>query len=192
MVEPYVVVRDTISLLHKSVENFFSEQITTPEHDVWSVKKLVALYSYIKPYCQIMRKQGFKKLHYVDLFSGSGLLRINDKILPGTSLVPFTRLKDGYHFDDYFLSDVNGTFVTELDKRAKIMLGSATHSLNVSSLDFENAVQNKFGVRTGNYKDNGYLVVLDPFGFDVSWDSLVKNFTWTLSGYFYYIYDKSN
>ncbi len=173
MVEPYVVVRDTISSLHKSVENFSLEQITTPEHDVWSVKKLVALHSYIKPYCQIMRKQGFKKLHYVDLFSGSGLLRINNKILPGTSLVPFTRLKDGYHFDNYFLADANSKFVTELEKRAKIMLGAKNHSLNVHSLDFEKSVQRKFGTSTGKYKDNGYLVVLDPFGFDVSWNSLV-------------------
>ena len=174
MVEPYVVVRDTISLLHESVESFSSEQITTPAHDVWSVKKLIALYSYIKPYCQIMRKQGFKKLHYVDMFSGSGLLKINNKMLPGTSLIPFTRLKDGHYFDEYFLSDVNSRFITELEKRAKSMLGSASHSLNVDSLDFDSAVNSKFEARTGKYKDNGYLVVLDPFGFDVSWDSLVK------------------
>lgn len=174
MVEPYVVVRDTISTLHRSVDNFSTEEITTPEHDVWSVKKLVALYSYIKPYCQIMRKQGFKKLHYVDLFSGSGLLRINEKILPGTSLVPFTRLNDGYYFDEYFLSDINKKFVIELEKRTKKMLGNAPFLLNVDSLDFEKAVEKKFGIRNGKYKDNGYLVVLDPYGFDVSWKSLVK------------------
>lgn len=173
MVEPYVVVREAISFLHKSVANFTSEQITTPEHDVWSVKKLIALYSYIKPYCEIMRKQGFKKLHYVDLFSGSGLLNINNKILPGTPLVPFTRLKEGYFFDDYFLSDGNGKFVVELEKRAKSMLNSTSHSLTTRHLDFKNAVQEKFGIKRGQYKDNGYLVVLDPFGFDVSWDALV-------------------
>lgn len=174
MAEPFVVVRNTISLLHKSTSKFSTEEVTTPNHDVWSVKKLIAPYSYIKPYCEIMRKQGFKKLHFVDLFSGSGLLKINDKIIPGTSLIPFTRLADGYFFDSYFLSDVNKKSVIELEKRAKTMIGSAKYGLEVCSLDFENSVQSKFSTKFGEYKDNGYLVVLDPFGLDVSWDSLVR------------------
>ena len=107
------------------------------------------------------------------MFSGSGLLKINDKILPGTSLVPFIRIKDGYYFDDYFLSDKNRDFVGALEKRTKFMMGSARHSLSIRHLDFKSAVQEKFGV-PGKYKDDGHLVVLDPFGFHVPWDLLVQ------------------
>ena len=173
MVEPYVLVREIIQKLHKSTRIFRGEIITTPEHGVWSVKKLIAVYLYIKPFIEIMRKNGYKNLHYVDLFSGSGLLKIDGNIIPGTSLIPFIRIKDGFVFNNYHLADEKQKFVTKLKERVStIARDQANISAEVSK--FDDSVRKLFSKRNGKYKDHGYLVILDPFGLDISWEQLVQ------------------
>ncbi|HEY4681516.1 MAG TPA: three-Cys-motif partner protein TcmP [Nitrosarchaeum sp.] len=173
MVEPYVLVRGLIQKLNKSVSNFHGEIITTPDHGVWSVKKLIAVYMYIKPYIEIMRKNGYKKLHYVDLFAGSGLLKIDGKMIPGTALIPFIRIEDGFIFDEYHLADEKQKFVSKLNERIKSIEKNKTN-VSIEASTFDDSVTKLFSNRNGAYKDNGYLVVLDPFGLDISWNQLVQ------------------
>ena len=93
-VDPYPTLKRSLISLREYVVPFNDEIVTTDKHDLWSTKKLIALRYYLRPYLQIMRNKGFKKIHYVDLFSGSGLLRIKNKIMPGTSLIPLLRTKE--------------------------------------------------------------------------------------------------
>ncbi|CAE6488069.1 three-Cys-motif partner protein TcmP [Candidatus Nitrosotenuis uzonensis] len=175
--QPFDVVRDTLEYLHNSVSQFNNEKITTEKNYVWSTKKLIALYLYIEPYVKIMRKKGFKKLHYYDLFAGSGLYEIYNKKMPGTPLTPLTRIKDGYVFDEYVLADRDPQYINELKKRAKIMLGQQKSQLRIENFDFDDSIRHFFGTtyrQVTDYFQNGYLIVLDPFGFTVSWSNLLR------------------
>ena len=81
-------IEASLKKLRRMVSEFENKETTTNKHDLWSVKKLIVLTYYVYPFLQILRKNGYKKIHYVDLFSGSGLLKIKNKIMPGTSLIP--------------------------------------------------------------------------------------------------------
>lgn len=175
--QPFDVVRDTLEYLHSSVAQFNNEKIVTDKNYVWSTKKLIALYLYIEPYVQIMRKKNFRKLHYYDLFAGSGLYEIYNKKMPGTPLTPLTRIKDGHVFDEYVFADINPSYVSELKRRSQIMLGQQKSNLRVENFDFDKSIRHFFGSNYRQVKDyfeNGYLIVLDPFGFTVSWTNLLR------------------
>ena len=47
------------------VSEFENKETTTDKHDLWSVKKLIVLRYYLYPFLQILRKNGYKKIHYL-------------------------------------------------------------------------------------------------------------------------------
>jgi len=173
LADPYNVVRNVIEKLRESVKVFDNEVITTNHLDIWSTKKLVALYIYIGSYLKIMRNNNFKKIHYVDLFSGSGLVNIQGKIMPGSPLIPLIRDKDGLSFYDYFFADSKKTYIKELRERSTKLYGEK--NLRIENYDFDTSVRHLFSGRWPmNYHDNAYLVMVDPFGMEVSWDMLIR------------------
>src|SRR5207245_7321090 len=113
-----------------------------------------------------MRKYKFKKLHYVDLFAGSGLLRIKGKIMPGTSLIPLLRTKElyeknkAYFFDYYHVSDINQKYVNTLRSRISKLKDNLPTNIILQKGDFA-SVSNEIFPGTypefGKQKDDGYL-----------------------------------
>jgi len=175
LADAYTVVRNTIRELRDAVVKFDGEKVTTENLDVWSCKKIVALHLYIKPYLNIVKKR-FKKIHYVDLFSGSGLAEIQKKIMPGTPLIPLIVMKGDFNFDKYIFGDRKQEYVSNLEDRANRLYDKKIPNLHVEKNEFDNMVDKIFSGKwpTYNYFDNAYLVVLDPFGMEVSWNKLVK------------------
>lgn len=181
--DPYPTLRRSLISLREYASPFDSEIVTTDKHELWSTKKLIALRYYIYPYLQIMRKYEFKKLHYVDLFAGSGLLRIKGKIMPGTSLIPLLRTKElfennkQYIFDEYHLSDTNQKYVDVLQDRINKLKNGLPTKITVKKGDFASISDEIFSGQHPEFerrKENGYLVVLDPYGFHVDWHHLEK------------------
>ena len=180
-VDPYPTLKRSLISLREYVVPFNDEIVTTDKHDLWSTKKLIALRYYLRPYLQIMRNKGFKKIHYVDLFSGSGLLRIKNKIMPGTSLIPLLRTKElikynkTHFFDEYHISDSNTKYVQVLQDRVNKVARGLPTKIHVNKMDFASSVDKIFlgtPPKFGKAKDNAYLVVLDPYGFDIDWQHL--------------------
>jgi three-Cys-motif partner protein len=181
--DPYPTLKKSLIALRGYVGQFDKEEVTTDKHDLWSTKKLIALRYYIYPYLQIMRKYKFKKLHYVDLFAGSGLLRIKGKVMPGTSLIPLLRTKElyeknkAYFFDEYHLSDINQKYVDVLKSRILKLKEGLPTKITIKKGDFASVSSEIF---TGKYpefgkqKEDGYLVVLDPYGFSIEWNQLER------------------
>lgn len=181
--DPYPTLRKSLISLREYAVPFDSEIVTTDKHDLWSTKKLIALRYYIFPYLQIMRKYDFKKLHYVDPFAGSGLLRIKGKIMPGTSLIPLLRTRElfeknkQYIFDEYHLSDINQKYVKVLEERIKKLKNGLPTKITVKKGEFSSISEEIFNGQYpefGKQKENGYLVVLDPYGFHVDWVHLER------------------
>lgn len=182
--EKYSAIEQSIISLRKHVSIFNDdEEIITEKHDMWSIKKLLVLRDYVPPFLRILRNNDFENIHFVDLFSGSGLLKINGKLMPGTSLVPLLTTKEiitaegKIFFDEYYLSDIKQKYVTKLKERIKKLSPSKSIKINVEKMDFSNAVNKIFSgtqPKQDKKRNDAYLVVLDPYGFDVDWTHLER------------------
>lgn len=174
--DPYQWSKNRIKLLYEYVKDWQDDVYdSTAKHDVWSIKKLIALSYYIGPFVKIMRANGFKKLCYVDPFSGSGLIKLMDRYrFPGSPLIPLFRDEES-HFDKYYLSELKSEYVEILKKRVNRTCIGKGIDVSVSKLKFRNAIENIFsGKKPVRWKDTGYLVFLDPYGFDVDWNSIKR------------------
>ena len=176
-------IEASLKTLHRMVSEFENKEITTDKHDLWSVKKLIVLRYYLYPFLQILRKNGYRKIHYVDLFSGSGLLKIKNKIMPGTSLIPLLTTaelveKHPNHFFDYVhLSDSYRSYCDLLRNRISKLDLSLSTEIDITHRSFDESVKSIFSGKAPEHKDqkeNAYLVVLDPYGFQVDWSNLKR------------------
>lgn len=179
----YTAIKESLISLREGVVQFTGEEVTTDRHDLWSTKKLIALRYYIKPYLQIMRKNRFKKIHYVDLFAGSGLLKIKNEMMPGTPLVPLLTTKElirhspKLFFDEYHISDSRAIYARVLQERASTIARGLSTKIHVNKMDFASSADMIFsGIapKFEDYNDNAYLVVLDPYGFHIDWQHLQR------------------
>jgi len=182
--DPWPTIKESLIKLREHLSGYDdNEEVITSKHDLWSIKKLVVLRYYLYPFFEILRGNGYKKIHYVDLFSGSGFLKIKEKIMPGTPLVAllttkeFFEHKKNYIFDEYHLSDINKRYVDALKERTENLSGDIPSSITIQQTDFSTAVDQIFTGKPPKFekiKENAYLVVLDPFGFQVDWEHLTK------------------
>src|SRR5581483_4289239 len=175
--DDYLWTKKRIGLLYDNVKEWTDDVLdSTDKHDVWSMKKLMALDYYMGPFCQIMRSHGFKELFYVDPFSGTGLIPILEKHrFPGSSLIPLFRHQE-FPFDTYHLSDINEGYLNALSKRVARAKNGRTINVSITKRSFKDTVDALFtGTRPPDWKSRGYLVFLDPYGFEaVDWNSMKK------------------
>jgi three-Cys-motif partner protein len=166
--DSYAWAKDRIKSLYDQVKDWKDTDITTKNHGIWSIKKLIALDCYIKPCVDIMRNN-FNKIFYVDPFSGSGLIRLNGNLFPGSPLIPLL----SHHtipFDKYFLSDVNTRYVSVLKKRISQLRRGKDINVETEVSTFSEISKKLFsGKKPSYWLDIGYLVFLDPFGLQVDW-----------------------
>ncbi len=184
MILPFDKVKEDLLSLREHVAHFDDGlEISTDKHDVWSIKKLLILRYYVPDFLKIIRKYDYETIHYVDLFAGSGFIKIKEKLIPGTPLVPLLTSKEivtdnnKLFFDQYHLADVNGKYVEALTSRVNTLnVGLHTH-ITVEQQDFQTSVDEIFPKSPSSWnerKKNAYLVMLDPYGFDVTWEHLSK------------------
>jgi three-Cys-motif partner protein len=167
-------------MLYSNVKEWSDDSFeTTEKHDVWSMKKLIPLDYYVGPFTQIMRSAKFERLYYVDPFAGSGLIRVLDKYrFPGSPLVPLFRY-DEAPFDKYYLSDIKASYLTSLGNRIKRIQNDRKFQVYITKKPFKEAANSLFtGIKPRYWKSAGYLVFLDPFGFEqVDWNSMKRILT---------------
>jgi three-Cys-motif partner protein len=174
--DPYEWSKTRIKALYSNVAGWEDDVFDdTAKHDIWSIKKLIALSYYIGPFVKIMRKNDFKRLSYVDPFSGSGLIRLMKKYrFPGSPLIPLSRFSES-PFDDYLLSDINTDYVSILQKRVNRICEGRAVNVSVSQNSCAESVRKVFsGTKPASWKSQGYLVFLDSYGFEVDWNSMQR------------------
>ena len=172
-VDPYLWTKDRIKFLYENAKNFDDGGSYTKSLGIWSLKKLIALDYYIKPFIKILKENNFKKCYYVDPFSGTGLIKINNHIFPGSPLIPLLRMKEGIVFDKYFFSDKNKNSIDILGERVR--KGDKISDIVTEKNNFKDTIEKLFtGEKPESWKDKGYLVFLDPYGFTVDWKSMER------------------
>lgn len=175
-------LKDALKKLHNVASSFTGDKkIITEKHDVWSAKKLLVLRYYIEPFLRILRNNNYQNIHYVDPFSGSGFFNIDGKLMPGTPLIPLLKTKELFpkdgrlFFNSYHVSDEKKKHVDALSERIPFFANGLSTNIDTSRRSFKSTVYELFSgappIQRDRYND-AYLVVLDPYGFDVEWELL--------------------
>jgi|GEM_PF-2819351 len=179
-----VTIETILKKFRNEVSSFNDKtELSTTKHGVWSLKKNLVLYDYIPPFLKILRNYNYRNIHYYDPFSGSGFFKIGNKIMPGTALVPLLVTKEliknrkGLQFDTVNYSDIVKRQVESLRQRANLLRGTLQTTINAETNEFKLIALNKFKgfppLPANRYND-AYLVMLDPYGFDVEWKYLER------------------
>ncbi|MDR4512329.1 MAG: three-Cys-motif partner protein TcmP [Nitrososphaeraceae archaeon] len=172
--DDYDWTKNRLKYLFDNVKDWKDDLVYTEYLGIWSMKKLIALDYYIEPFVKILRKNNFKKWVFVDPFAGSGLFKINDKFnFPGSPLIPLFRREQ---FHKYLLSDVNQKYINALNLRIKNFENiEILNNIEIKKIDCNKRINEIFsGSRPNNWKDIAYLVFLDSYGLDISWDNMAR------------------
>lgn len=162
MIDIYTWTKERIKSLYINVKDWKDEDETTPNHGIWSIKKLIALDYYIKPCVEIYRKNNYNPI-FVDPFCGSGLYTIDDEYkFPGSSLVA---LYNQYRFDKYIFSDTSKKYINLIEKRIHEHNLENNNSISIERIDVNEKISKLFG--TSSKEKEGFLVFLDPFGLEI-------------------------
>lgn len=156
----------------------------------WTPLKLIAIGYFAHMYTNIISKY-FDRWLYCDLFAGSGVNLVSEKdYLPGSPFIVMQASKNN-PFHHVFLIEMNPKRYEALSSRLEWVaenleykfpsLGSETESrccysiYNVSYEDFLSSSDFYKMFKDPDYKTHAFVVV-DPEGFEIGWESLVKLF----------------
>jgi three-Cys-motif partner protein len=157
-----------------SVSNEFRE---------WTPLKLCGLSYFAGGYASILaglkRKLPNLDVLYIDLFSGSGINRIDDVIIAGSPLACIdSATSRNVTFDTMYFNDSNPEYCTALQERLEFLsginpfrwIGGKYHILNKDCNEALEEIVECLKQR----KFVNYLAFIDPYKWEISWSSLEK------------------
>ncbi|MDG6949263.1 MAG: three-Cys-motif partner protein TcmP [Nitrososphaerota archaeon] len=144
-------------------------KLPTYDKGYWTGLKLMLLKYYVRPYLEILVRQG-KRVAYVDLFAGPGLDLIGNRKVPvlGSPMIPLIIKDTPFRFSQFLFSDTDSGTFGALQQRVN-MVGELDGTCRVLNED-ANAVVGKL---PGLLSESDHaLVFLDPEGMEFAWDSV--------------------
>lgn len=144
---------------------------------VWTIKKLLAIEWFIGPFTKISKTSPFEKWNYIDMFAGSGLVKISEKqfkkeyLCTGSALLPLF-LANENRFTDYYFFDSYSPNIDALNNRIDLLYQKLPDNIKIHKaevLSFEQSTLKLFGPEGLIPKNSLSLVVIDPEGLQVSW-----------------------
>lgn len=136
----------------------------------WTEIKIDYLSRYIDIFETAMRNK-WNNRHYIDLFAGCGKIKLkkSGRILLGSPLIA---LNTTYPFTGYHFVDNSRRYIELLEKRCA---GSPINNLVSTYFGDCNVVVSDVLSNLKPYDDNSLnLAFLDPFGFELHWETVVK------------------
>ena len=149
---------DKISSMNPQVYNEFKE---------WTPLKLIFLNYTLGMYTPIISKN-FNYMFYVDLFSGSGINKINKDILIGSPFI--ATLKYGNKFNKLFFVDLNQEYTKALDKRLESLSITNKEVINENC----NTAIEKILKEIEDYETKHIFFFIDPNAMEVNWETMKK------------------
>jgi three-Cys-motif partner protein len=150
----------------------------------WTEKKLDAFAKYVWSYLTIMKKFPYWETIYFDGFAGSGKrTKDNAELVSQLAILPEEELVyqgaaervlkiDGLSFDYYYFIDQNATSLAKLKKRLTQMPESADKKMEFRPGDCNQYLNELAKALKSKKPSYAALVFLDPFGMQISWDSI--------------------
>jgi three-Cys-motif partner protein len=157
----------------------------------WTEKKLDAFESYVKAYLNIMNKNPYWKTIYFDGFAGSGEIEkeINplylklelpeeeESVYKGAA-ERITSLNANYKFDYYYFIEKKQEAISSLESKIKnnVLLKKSKYKCIAGNCNEElkNLAEalHKTKSEYSNSKKYAALILLDPFGMQIDWESI--------------------
>ena len=153
----------------------------------WSEQKLSCVEAYTARYLQVMQKQSWATLHYVDAFAGRGkqlLPALPDPIdnecieatanfLEGSAIRALNVSSDSSRgFDKFIFIEANRTASVELELNVRADFPKIKDRVEILRSDANKALCEY--IDTTNWNTTRSLVFLDPFGLEVRWDTISR------------------
>lgn len=138
----------------------------------WAAIKLIVLDYFVGgAYVPILSRR-FDKLYYVDLFAGSGIGKVIDNkgdLILGSSLL-IGAYRSG--FSHLFFIDRNSNFSRALEKRISLVKPKDQYTIC-------NGDTNKLldEIMPRQISDGHAMIFVDPYGMELSWESILKILT---------------
>lgn len=153
---------------------------------IWTEKKLDAFAKYVSAYLRIMKKYSFWKTIYFDGFAGSGERKTNckspvyqqlmlteqeERLYKGAAERVLT-LPDNLAFDYHYFIDSHTDSLEKLKERLSDYQKKSPNEFQYRSGDCNKQLLDLSNAMKSNKTKYASLVLLDPFGMQISWDSI--------------------
>ncbi len=154
----------TDSEIYKKI-NDGSSYVTTFTTGEWTIIKELFLAYYAPTYIRILKNRK-KVLNYVDLFAGSGVIRLKEVDLnfPGSPLIIKFLIKES--FTNYFFVDNDSNKLLQLQELLKDTNQNCKFIENDANLAITDLIN-----EIGN-NDMHSLVFIDPFAMEINFDTI--------------------
>ena len=153
----------------------------------WSEQKLKCVEAYTVRYLQVMQRQSWATLHYVDAFAGRGKQQLptSSEVSEEESLLATTNFLEGSAiralkvssnssrgFDKFLFIEASRSASKELDLNIKTEFSLLADRVTLLRSD-ANTELSRY-IDTTDWRRTRSLVFLDPFGLEVHWDTIVR------------------
>lgn len=154
----------------------------------WTDKKLDAFSKYVASYLKIMSKHSYWETIYFDGFAGSGdrkkvcdsklyknlfITEEEEKTYKGAAERVLT-LPDGLRFNYYYFIDKNIESLKRLEQKLKNIPASKDVNIQYREGDCNMYLGELANAMKKNPKKYASLVLLDPFGMQIEWNSIAS------------------
>jgi len=155
---------------------------------IWTEKKLDAFAKYVFAYLTIMKKNPYWKTIYFDGFAGCGerkdkrktsiyqgllLTEKEEKLYKGAAESVLT-LPNNLSFDFYYFIDSNEQSLNKLKKKLARYQKAKANPFQFRSGDCNQWLLELSNAMKLNKKEFASLVLLDPFGMQINWESIAS------------------
>jgi len=123
----------------------------------------------LKPTGRATGFKGFKKLNYIDLFSGPGLC-VNQDTHEEVYGTPLIALTVDYPFKKYYFIDINDDFISALNQRITRL--NNYDLLSINSLIGDCNIKVKDVIDDIDIKYSANLTIIDAFGIECKWSTI--------------------
>lgn len=153
---------------------------------VWTERKLDAFAKYVKAYLTIMKRNPYWKTIYFDGFAGSGDKKANclsplylqleltekeERLYKGAAERVLT-LPNNLSFDYHYFIDLKEESLKKLESKLEELQKAQTNEFQYRAGDCNKWLRELSDAMTQNKNDFASLVLLDPFGMQVDWESI--------------------
>jgi len=146
------------------MKNTQPKSVRFDEVGEWSELKLKIIQKYATAYSKILSNQGLLHCAYIDGFAGAGhhISEKTKEMIPGS---PLNALNVEPPFEDYYLIDLDGSRVAELQR-----LTAERRNVHIFSGDANSILLSEVfpNIRYESYRRG--LCVLDPYGLHLNWN----------------------
>lgn len=143
-----------------------------PDYGFWSLKKEIALMYWVWPFLQIASRW-FKNYYYIDLFSGSGLVKADSSFFVGSPLVAICSTLPKKKFKEFVCFELDNERKNILEQRTALAAEKyKTCKPEIFPTDCNQNIKTVLEEYCPNY-NSCYLAFVDPQGFtDLKWNTV--------------------